>query len=212
MGQREGVLSLIDAINVARTNLLKIALANSDAIMPAYTIGVQSQPTTFGHYALGYEYALARSVDRLRESYARVNRCPLGSAVGMTSSFPIDRIRLAELLGFDGIVEHAFDAAQISPLDNGTELVGNATVVAMTVGSFASDLYSIQHHSHPWLQLFDGGKTEKSMIGTSTIMPQKRNPFGLNELRLRASEVDLPLNFHPATIRVSAVFTPSGAG
>jgi len=47
---------------------------------PAYTHGVQAQPTTFAHYLLAFESALARATERLQQTYARVNRCPLGAA------------------------------------------------------------------------------------------------------------------------------------
>ena len=81
-----------------------MAEAHPNAIIPAYTWGVQAQPITFGHYLLAYSAALSRTAERMRQAYARLNLSPLGAAALGTSSFPVNRPRLAELLGFDGVV------------------------------------------------------------------------------------------------------------
>jgi argininosuccinate lyase len=86
-----------------------------DAILPAYTYGVQAQPTTFGHYIGAYAEALGRSAERYREAWRRINSSALGSAAFGTSN-PVNRPRLAELLGFDASVVNSLDANRPSPL------------------------------------------------------------------------------------------------
>jgi argininosuccinate lyase len=113
-----------------------------------------------------------------------VNRSPLGAAALGTSSFPVNRARLAELLGFDGIVENSLDANQISPIDTGVELISVASAAALTVGTFISDLEAQYRMTTPWLTLEEG-----ELTGTSSIMPQKRNPNALHNVRVLASEV-----------------------
>jgi argininosuccinate lyase len=117
--QRDQVLSTYAALNVARTALVELAAKHPDAIVPAYTVGVQAQPISFGHYILAYTQALERDGVRLAQAFATVNKSPLGSAALGTSSFPVNRPRLAELLGFDGVIENSLDANQISPIDAG---------------------------------------------------------------------------------------------
>src|SRR6266550_8993139 len=112
--QRAQLITTFTALNNARAALLDFAAKYPDAIVPAYTVGVQAQPISFGHYILAYAEALERNAERLRQAYTNVNRSPLGSAALGTSSFPVNRARLAELLGFDGIVENSLDANQIS--------------------------------------------------------------------------------------------------
>src|SRR6185295_1166123 len=181
--QRDQVLSTYAALNVARTALMELAAKHPDAIVPAYTVGVQAQPISFGHYVLAYTQALERAGVRLAQAYATVNKSPLGSAALGTSSFPVNRPRLAELLGFDGLIENSLDANQLSPIDTGLELVSVASSIALTVGTFVSDIEAQYRLTTPWLTLEEG-----TLTGTSSIMPQKRNPVALNDVRIRASD------------------------
>ena len=182
--QREQVLATFAALNNARAALLDMAAKFPNAIVPAYTVGVQAQPISFGHYMLAYVEALERNAERMRRAYASVNKSPLGSAALGTSSFPVNRARLAELLGFDGIVENSLDANQISPIDTGVELVSVASAGALTVGTLISDIEAPYRMTTPWLTLEEG-----ELTGTSSIMPQKRNPNALHNVRIAASEV-----------------------
>ncbi|MHC2105640.1 argininosuccinate lyase [Methylobacterium sp. CM6246] len=184
LDQRDRLLDLAEALDKTRAALLDVAGREADTIVPAYTNGVQAQPTTLGHYLLGYAGALARDGDRLRETWARVNLSPLGAAALGTSSFPVDRVRLAGLLGFDAAVENSYDAGQLAPMDLGLELTGLSANLATTAGSFAQDLYAQYHQTRPWILLREGALT-----GPSSIMPQKRNPVALYSLRMKASDV-----------------------
>jgi argininosuccinate lyase len=174
----------MEAMNVARAKVLALAADNADTIVPAYTNGVQAQPTTYGHYLLALASALDRDAERLRQAYARLNLSPLGSAALGTSSFPVDRKRLADLLGFDGVVENSYDATQVAPRDEGVEMADITITMALTVGGFVQDIHTQYHQTSPWILLKEG-----KLTGPSSIMPQKRNPYGLNVLRLKASDV-----------------------
>jgi argininosuccinate lyase len=184
LDQRDRLLDLTEALDKTRTALLSVAEREADTIVPAYTNGVQAQPTTLGHYLIGYAGALARDADRLHESWARLNLSPLGAAARGTSSFPVDRVRLAGLLGFDAPVENSYDAGQLAPMDLGLELTGLSANLATTAGSFAQDLYAQYHQTRPWILLREG-----TLTGPSSIMPQKRNPVALYSLRMKASDV-----------------------
>ncbi|WP_447588591.1 argininosuccinate lyase [Aquipseudomonas campi] len=182
--QRERVLSLLDAMNQSRGAFLQLAGENLDTIVPAYTNGVQAQPTTYAHYLLAFNAVFERDTERLHQAYARLNLSPLGAAALGTSSFPVDRKRLADLLGFDGPVENSYDAAQLGALDTGMELTGISANAAQTIGLLVEDMHIQYHQPYPWIMIREGRLT-----GTSSIMPQKRNPYVLNRLRLLSSGV-----------------------
>ncbi len=181
---RDDLLLAFERLADVRATVLATAAAHRDAIVPAYTYGVQAQPTSFGHYWGAYASALARTGDRYREAWARVNQSALGSAALGTSSFPVNRPRLAELLGFDGNIVNSFDANQLAPLDIGLDVGSAATSGALTIGMLAADITAQYTHVRPWLTL-----SGTDVTGTSSIMPQKRNPTALVALREQASTI-----------------------
>ncbi len=182
MNLRDQLLQVTQAVIAARESLLKRAGEHIETIIPAYTHGVQAQPTTFAHYLLAFESALARATERLQQVYARVNKCPLGAAALATSSFPLDRHRLAELLGFDGLVENAYDANHLAPIDSALEVAGAYSILMVETGMFAQDIHAQYAEPRPWFMLAEG-----KLTGTSSIMPQKRNPAALEQLRAQSS-------------------------
>jgi argininosuccinate lyase len=180
---RGAVLATYGQFIEARETLLQMANRNPNAILPFYTHGVQAQPTTLGHYIGGYLEALSRESDRYQQVWTRLNLSPFGGGAGATSSFPINRPRLAELLGFDGIVVNSFDSGHISIQDLGVELSSIAASGALTLSMFAADLTVQYANSTPWFRF------PEEETGASSIMPQKRNPYLLERFHEHASVV-----------------------
>src|SRR5918997_360424 len=77
----------------------------------AYTYLQPAQPTTVGHLLLTYAYPALRDADRLRASYNALGASVAGAGGSAGSRWALDRTRLADLLGCDGVIEHAKDAA-----------------------------------------------------------------------------------------------------
>lgn len=176
-------LAVLRELLAARGAMVALAAAHAETPVPAYTHGVQAQPTTFGHYLLAFSAALRRDAERLREGYRRVNRSPLGAAALGTSGFPLNRDRLAALLGFDAPVENSYDANLVASADYKLELAGVLAQSAVTAGQFAQDVHAQYQHPRPWIVL------DPATTSRSTIMPQKRNPRPLDRLRSAASAV-----------------------
>lgn len=167
-----------------RKSLLELAKRSKNALCPSYTNGVQAQPVRAAHLLLGYESSLSRSSQRLYESLSRLNQSPLGGAALATSSYRLNRMALAEYLGFAGIVENAFDAVQLSAIDLCIDIAAVTESLAISLSTLVQDLHAQYHHVYPWFILDDD-----SLTSPSTLMPQKRNPVALNRARTLASRV-----------------------
>ncbi len=181
---RDRFVHVLSKLNEVRELMLKVGFQYAESLVPAYTNGVQAQPVTFGHLMCGYEAALQRTAQRLIENYKRLNLSPLGAAALATTRYNVDRPYLAQLLGFDACVENAFDAAQISVFDVGSETAQNASLIGLSLSTFIQDIHVQFHHSKNWIFIDD-----KNLLSPSTLMPQKRNPVVLNRARLLASEL-----------------------
>jgi argininosuccinate lyase len=184
MSLRDAILSTFESLGVARKSFLALAEQHQKTIIPGYTHGVQAQPTSLAHYLLALDAALERDAERFRSAYARTNLSPLGAAVLSTSGFPLDRKRLAVLLGFDGVVDNALDANHVSPAETHAEFAGALATSSIMVGHFVTDLHTQYNQPVPWITLKEGPLT-----GISSIMPQKRNPWAFERLRAASSTV-----------------------
>lgn len=182
---RDEVLKVADSMDRVRDSLLKLAARNVDTMVPGYTNGVAAQPTSYAHYLLAYAAGFDRDAQRLREAYARLNRSPMGTAVYNTSSWPLNRDRMADLLGFDSPAENAYDASQISTIDAPVEIGSVVSGAALRVGAFIQDMMVQYAQPRPWILLEEGGDNTY----VSSAMPQKRNPGILNGTRRQASDV-----------------------
>lgn len=180
---RDRVLAAMDTLSAARQSLLALAGKNVHTIYPAYTHSVQAQPTSLAHYLLALSSALERDSARVREAYQRLNQSPLGSAALGTSGFPLDRMRLMELVGFSSLLENSYDAICVSEADSKIEMASVFSISSLAIGRFAQDLANQYGDSSPGLYFSD------EMTGRSSIMPQKRNPGVLESLRLAATSV-----------------------
>ncbi|MDX2024707.1 MAG: argininosuccinate lyase [Deltaproteobacteria bacterium] len=183
MWLRDQVLRIAEALFSVRSTLQKVAGAHLETVMPGFTQAVQAQPTTVAHFLLALDSSLERDGQRLRELYKRINRSPLGSGAFTTSGFPLDRVRLADLLAFDGLIENSYDAIMVSAADSKVEFSMVIGLSAINIGRFAQSLV-FQYDDPSAGMVLDGPITTHS-----SAMPQKRNPSALERLRLGASEV-----------------------
>lgn len=151
-----------------QSGLIDLAEREAESIMPGFTHLQAAQPVTFGHYMLAWNEMLERDAGRLLDCRQRVNQCPLGAAALAGTSYPINRERTAELLGFDRPTENSLDS--VSDRDFAIEFLSAASLVMMHLSRFSEEL--INWNSTAW-QFVD--LPDKFCTGSS-IMPQKKNP------------------------------------
>ncbi|MDQ3649316.1 MAG: argininosuccinate lyase [Acidobacteriota bacterium] len=183
MLMREMLLDHMDRIAAVRAILHRLSGEHLETVMPGFTHAVQAQPTTMAHFLLAFDASLQRDAQRLREVYARLNCSPLGSGAFTTSGFALDRGLLAELLGFQGLVENSYDAIMVSTADSKVEFASALGISALNIGRFVQ--YIIFQYDDP----VPGMLLTGPITSRSSTMPQKRNPSAIERLRLSASEV-----------------------
>ncbi|RYG73042.1 argininosuccinate lyase [Lentibacillus lipolyticus] len=149
------------------------------SIMPAHTHTQPAQPTTFGHYLTAIYDSLQRDVNRLKRAHQTVNKSPMGAAAITTSGFPINRERMVELLGFDGLIENSYDA--IAAGDYLTEAAQSLTSLMTNMGRWLQEFLRMTSREVGLINLSD------AYVQISSIMPQKRNPVSIEHSRAIAS-------------------------
>jgi len=180
---RDDLLQLAWQLNKTTASMIALAEKNTKTIVPNYTNGVAAQPNSYAHYLLGYVAGFERDAQRIREGYVRIDRSSMGTTVLNGTSWPLNRERMADYLGFRAIVDNAFDAAQISSYEEPVEIAAIITSISLHVGGFIADIMTQYAQPRPWILLAEGGQNTY----VSSAMPQKRNPGLLNDTRADAS-------------------------
>jgi argininosuccinate lyase len=179
MALRVELLGIMRQVLAMQESLIATAQKHTGTVILEYTHLQPAQPVTFAHYLLSHAEALIRDLERLQNAYKHVNLCPLGACALATTSFPINRKRTAELLGFDGLVENSIDA--VGSRDFILETQSALTLLAVNLSRFAEDLIIWSSPEFGTVELPD------NFTSTSSIMPQKKNPEVLEVIRARAS-------------------------
>jgi argininosuccinate lyase len=165
---RDSIDQTIDRLRALQRALVQLAAQHADTIMPGFTHLQVAQPVSFGHHLLAYVEMFGRDVERLRDCRSRVNRLPLGAAALAGTTFPIDRLRVAELLGFDGVCQNSLDA--VSDRDFAIEYSACAALIMVHISRFSEELVLWMSPAFGFIDLADRFCTG------SSIMPQKKNP------------------------------------
>ncbi|WP_334303781.1 argininosuccinate lyase [Vallitalea sp.] len=148
--------------------LLDIAKNNTDTIMPGYTHLQKAQPITFAHHVMAYFEMLKRDIGRLDDTYKRTNSLPLGAGALATTTYPLDREYVAELLDFDSVCLNSIDA--VSDRDYCIELINSLSMLMMHLSRFSEEIILWCSNEFQFIELDDAYSTG------SSIMPQKKNP------------------------------------
>ena len=162
----------IDAIFIELRRLLAglATQAETEAatIMPGFTHLQVAQPVTFGHHLLAWFEMLKRDYERLLDCRKRVNIMPLGAAALAGTSYPLDRVYSAQLLGFSAPAANSLDA--VSDRDFALEFTAAAAILMTHLSRMSEELVLWSSAQFDFIDLPDRFCTG------SSIMPQKKNP------------------------------------
>lgn len=181
MGMREKLLAFMKAALAARRAIYQVAKEHRHTVIPNYTNGVAAQPNSLGHQWLGHVQSFERDFRLLVAAFNETNQSPMGTTVLNGTSWPLNRHRMAELLGFDAVIDNAFDAGQIAGEDMFVQTAQSLVLPMLHIGHFIQEIMTQYAQSRPWMLV--------TSTYVSSAMPQKRNPGPLIDVRRNASEV-----------------------
>ena len=179
---RHFILRFVSSGAKTVSHLLDFAEAHEKTPMPGRTHMQPAMPSTVGLWAGGFAEQLLDDLRGVADLYDHFDQCPLGSGAGYGVPLPLDREMTASLLGFSrpqsnvtycGLCRGKFESRLLDAADQ----------VALTLSKLAADLILFSLPEFGWLSL------PQELCTGSSIMPQKRNPDGLELIRAKAASV-----------------------
>ncbi len=183
---RDEIDNIVELCESLIETIVKLAKDNLKTIMPGYTHLQRAQPITFAHHVMAYAQMLLRDRERLLDTKKRMNVLPLGSGALASTTYPINRQRVCELLGFDEISQNSLDG--VSDRDFCIELANAISILMMHLSRFSEEIVMWCSWEFKFIELDDAFATG------SSIMPQKKNPDITELIRGKTGRVYGDLN------------------
>jgi argininosuccinate lyase len=161
--------------------LLEQAERRVRAVIPGYTHLQRAQPILWAHHLLAYVEMLGRDAARFRDSLQRITVMPLGSGALAGTAYAIDRVALAEELGFPEVSRNSVDA--VSDRDFALEFLAGASIAMVHLSRLCEDIILWASAEFGFVEIPEGFATG------SSLMPQKKNPDVAELARGKAGRV-----------------------
>ena len=155
------LLKLLDVI-------VGLSEEHTETIMAGYTHLQKAQPITLAFHLMAYAPMFMRDVKRFENAYEEADVMPLGSGALAGTTYPLNRERVAELLGFSEVTDNALDG--VSDRDFLITFLAAASTCMMHLSRFCEELILWSTNEFGTAVMDDGFATG------SSIMPQKKNP------------------------------------
>lgn len=155
--------------------ILRRARRYARTVMPIYTHYQAAVPGTYGHYLAGVVLEVSKHIDGLLQLRNLLNQSPLGAGAIGGTTVKIDSARTAALLGFDKTVNNSISA--IASRDYILYLLSLISIIGIMMSRVSADLLLWTTNEFSFLELPD------ELVGSSSAMPQKRNPFLLEHVQ-----------------------------
>lgn len=161
--------------------LANIANEHTTSLLTGYTHMQHAQPGTLAQHLCAWAWMLVRDYDRLSDSLKRVSLSPLGSGALAGSDLPLNREKVAELLGFAGVTQNSLDS--VADRDFCIEFTSDFALIQMHLSRMCEEVVYWSTTEFAFIDL-----SEKWSTGSS-IMPQKKNPDFAELIRGRTGKV-----------------------
>ncbi|WP_028116233.1 argininosuccinate lyase [Ferrimonas senticii] len=172
---------VLAALLKVQKQLLLLAQREAKTVLPGYTHLQRAQPVSFGHWCLAYVEMIERDITRVNDALKRLDTCPLGSGALAGTAYDIDRLALAQALGFSRASSNSLDS--VSDRDHVIELCSAAATSMMHLSRLAEDLIFYNSGEAGFIELAD------AVTSGSSLMPQKKNPDALELIRGKSGRV-----------------------
>lgn len=151
-------------------------------LLPGYTHLQIAMPSSFGLWFGAYAESLVDDLEMLAAAHHITNKNPLGSGAGYGSSFPLDRKRTTELLGFASL---NYNSVYAQMTRGKTE-----KVVAMGMSCLAATLSKLAMDCCLYMnQNFSFVSFPSELTTGSSIMPHKKNPDVFELIRAKCNRI-----------------------
>lgn len=171
---RKQYLELAPKFIALRKRFLELARTGYDIVLSGVTHLQPAEPITLAHYYSAILAVMQRDYKRFSAVWDCLNQCPLGGTSMGSTTFNIDRQYTSDLLGFDKPVENSLDC---TTRDYALEFTAALAMSACSLSRFAMDHYLFSTPEYGYIELDD------SVAGSSSIMPQKKNPITLEHIK-----------------------------
>ena len=165
---RDVVDTVCRKIRELQSSLVSLAESETETVMPGFTHLQVAQPVSFAHHLMAWFEMIDRDYERFVDCRGRINSSPLGAAALAGTTYPIDRDKTAQLLGFESIAQNSLDA--VSDRDFAIEFCAAASILLVHLSRWAEEMVLWNSPQFAFIELPDRFCTG------SSIMPQKKNP------------------------------------
>ena len=162
------ISALEAAIQDLQSALVQQAELAGETLMPGYTHLQRAQPILLAHWWLSHYWPLQRDRERLQDLTKRVSVLPLGSGALAGVPFQINRVALADALGFSAVSQNSIDA--VSDRDFAAEYLFCAAMIGVHLSKLGEQIVLYTNPEFGFFELSDTFATG------SSLMPQKKNP------------------------------------
>lgn len=179
---REEILKIKEEVKSLFDLLIEQSEKYKDKLLPGYTHLQIGMPSSFGLWFGAYAESLVDDLELVAASYVIANKNPLGSGAGYGSSFPLNRTRTTELLGFASPNYNSVYAQMTRGKTEKAVSVGLSSVAA-TVGRLAMDCCLYINQNFGFISF------PSELTTGSSIMPHKKNPDVFELIRAKCNRI-----------------------
>ncbi len=179
---RDELLGIVQELIILCEKLVALAQSSKDIPMPGRTHFQRAMPSSWGLFFGAYAESFLDTITLLQNAYALVNQSPLGSAAGYGVVLPIDRQEVADLLGFEKVQNNVVYVSNSRGKVESIVLHALAQIM-IDLSKLSTDLIIFSAPEFGYVEI------PQELCSGSSLMPQKRNPCGLELVRAKSATV-----------------------